>query len=264
MDYIEHVRRLLAQHPCGLLTDIDGTISPIAATPDAAQVSPIARKQLHILSQHIDLVGAISGRAAADAAKMVGLPDLLYIGNHGMEVWQHGIAAPIPEAEQYTETIKTLLQKAEAQIVIPGVLFENKGVTASVHYRLAPDPQLTGAQIGTVLQKLTTEYGLRLTEGRLVWELRPPLDINKGTAIRRLVEQHQLRGIIFLGDDRTDADAFTVLRDIRAETGCVTLNVGIMAAETPAIVRELADVLVDGVAGTERFLSDVVEIVTSH
>jgi trehalose 6-phosphate phosphatase len=181
-----------------------------------------------------------------------------------MEAWSHGKAAPVAEAGQYIGAIEVVMRQAQAQITMPGVMFENKGVTASVHYRLTSDPHYVGAQIGTVLQQLATEHGLRLTEGRLVWELRPPLEINKGTAIRQVVQQYKLRGVIFLGDDRTDADAFAVLRELRANANCVTLNVGVVAVETPAVVRELADVLVEGIAGTEQFLSDLADIATKQ
>ncbi len=251
--------RVLANKPCGLLTDIDGTISPIAPTPGTAQVSPVARAHLRHLARQLAVVGAISGRAASDAAALVGLPELVYIGNHGMEEWKDGRAQPIAEAQLYVDAIATVVAEAQAQIALPGVLFENKGVTASVHFRLAAAPERVGAEIGAVLEALAARHGLRVTGGRLVWEIRPPLAINKGTAMRRLVAEHRLRGAIFLGDDRTDTDAFSALRELREHGQCTTLSVGVLAAETPQIVCELADVVVAGVAGVEQFLAEAVE-----
>ena len=271
------LRQIVLQRPCGLLTDIDGTISPIAPTPAAAQVTPNARRELQQLARRLDLVAAISGRAATDAAALVGLPELIYIGNHGLEIWQDGQAAPVPEAVEYAAAVNALLSSAQermarqdggrdtqAQSLPPGILFENKGVTASIHYRLADDPAQAEAALGALLQALAAQHGLVITQGRMVWEIRPPLAINKGTAARRLVQQHGLRSAIFLGDDRTDADAFRVLRELRAQGDCATLSVGVTAPETPSIVRELADVMVDGVAGVEAFLAQLNAIVAAQ
>lgn len=247
---------VLAARPCGLLTDIDGTISPIAPTPDAARVSPVAREQLRRLAQRLELVGVISGRAAADAAALVDLGELVYIGNHGLERWQHGQARPAPEALPFVPLIARVLDEARAAIDLPGVIVENKGVTGAVHYRLTDDPTSAGAAIGAMLERLTARYGLKLTPGRMVWEIRPPLETNKGTALRTLAREYGLRGLIFLGDDRTDADAFAVLRDLRRDGGA-TLAVGVEADETPPEIRALADVLVPGIAGVEAFLTQV-------
>jgi trehalose 6-phosphate phosphatase len=251
----ELLRQILGQGPCGLLTDIDGTISPIAATPAESRVSSAARESLRLLAQRLDLVAAISGRAASDAAALVGLPELIYIGNHGLELWRDGLARPLPEAAAYGPAIEDLLRAAQERIALPGVLFENKGLTASVHYRLADAPEQAGVALGEILQALAAERGLILTPGRMVWELRPPLAVNKGTAARWLVEHYHLRSVLFLGDDRTDADAFQALRELRAQGSCAALNIGVAAAETPAIVRELADIMVDGVTGVEALLA---------
>ena len=256
--------RVLRNQPCGLLTDIDGTISPIAATPDAARVSSVAREHLRHLAQYLAVVGVISGRGASDAAALLGLPELIYIGNHGMEEWKAGRSEPITAARPYVNAITAVLQEAQAQIKLPGVLFENKGVTASVHYRLTRDPQQAQAAIGEVLATLAAQHDLRVTGGRLVWELRPPLTVNKGTAIHRIVAEHNLRGAIFLGDDRTDTDAFVALRELREQGHCATLNIGVLAAETPEIVRQLADVGVDGITGVEQFLAQAVEVVSAQ
>ena len=256
--------RVLSNQPCGLITDIDGTISPIAPTPDTAQVSPVAREQLRLLARHIAVVGVISGRGAGDAAALVGLPELVYIGNHGLEEWKNGQVQPIAEAQLYADAIATVVAEAQVQIALAGVLFENKGVTASVHYRLAADPERAGAEVGAVLETLAARHGLRLTGGRLVWEIRPPLAINKGTAMRRLVAEHSLRGAIFLGDDRTDTDAFVALRELREQGQSMTLSVGVLAAETPQIVRELADVVVAGITGVEQFLAEAVALVSAY
>src|SRR4051812_18581165 len=81
LDVVSHV-------PAGLFTDIDGTISQIAVVPSEATVSELARTAMDRLSRKLAVVGAVTGRAAGDGAAMIGLPDLLVVGNHGLE-WQH-------------------------------------------------------------------------------------------------------------------------------------------------------------------------------
>lgn len=258
------LEQVLMQRPRALLTDIDGTISPLAATPADAVVSATARSLLHTLSRRFDLVAAITGRAVADAVQMVGLPELRYIGNHGMEQWRDGQAAPLPAAAAYAPAISAALKAARDRITLPGMLFEHKGVTGAIHYRLTSDPDVAHAEIARVLEPLAAQHQLRLTRGHLVFELRPPLAINKGTAVRSLIEQRQLRGAIFMGDDRTDADAFAVLRELRAQRVCATLNVGVITATTPTVIREQADVLVAGVGGVEALLHDIVTLTTAN
>ncbi|WP_026369730.1 trehalose-phosphatase [Kallotenue papyrolyticum] len=260
----QHLASVLAARPCGLLTDIDGTISPIAPTPEAAQVSPAAREYLRALARHLALVGVVSGRAAADAAALVGLPELVYVGNHGLEIWRGGSAQPMPEALPYVPLIARVLDEARAAINLPGVIVENKGVTGAVHYRLSTDPASAGPAIGALLRDLCARHGLKLTPGRMVWEIRPPLEADKGTAVRALAQQYGLRGLIFLGDDRTDADAFAVLRDLRRQGAALTLAIGVAADETPREVRELADVLVPGVAGAESVLAQAAALAAAQ
>ena len=251
---------ILDNYPVGLLLDIDGTISPIASTPEAASVPEPIRVLLGRLAARLALVAAVSGRVAADAARMVGVTGMVYAGNHGLEMFRDGLSVPLPEAAPFQDAIAEVLRSAEVELPSPGLIFENKGLTASVHYRLAADPAAAGAEAGTVLERLASMHGLRLTAGRMVWEIRPPLEANKGTAVRRLVEEYRLRGAIFCGDDRTDVDAFTVLSELRSGGICATLNVGVAAAETPREVQVGADVLVDGVTGMERLLQTLVEL----
>ncbi len=252
------LQQILTCRPCGLLTDIDGTLSPIVPSPDLAQVSPFVRQQLQLLAQRIELVAAITGRAAADAAKLVGVPNLAYVGNHGLEIWRDGKTELIPAAQSYIGAISDLMRQAQARIKLPGVVFEDKGATASIHYRQTADPAQAEEQIRETLQELAVQHGLILTQGRMVWEIRPPVDVNKGVAARQLVHEYGLRGAFFLGDDRTDVDAFAVLRDLRERGECVTLNVGVAGPEMPEVVREMADILVDGVSGVERLLAQLV------
>lgn len=248
---------LLSQPRLGLVTDVDGTISPIVADPGAAQVTPRARALLKALRAHLALVAVISGRAAADVRERVGVPGIVVVGNHGLEFWADGPDGAIqlaPEATACRPALEAARDTLHAAL-LPGMQIEDKGATLSVHYRRAPDPAAAEAAFGPVAQAVADAHGLRLYHGRMVFELRPALDINKGTAFRRLVHDYALDGAVYLGDDTTDADALRAARDLRAAGTCYALALGVESGSTPPSVRAASDALLPGVAGVEDFLA---------
>lgn len=245
---------LLTLERVGVFTDIDGTISPIAPTPDAAVVDPLCKDALQRLVSLTSRVAAVSGRAAANAWAMVGLEGIRYIGNHGLEWWADGVTMPAPTAVPYIAAVEQALAELATHALPAGVLIENKGVTASVHYRLTANPDEAAALLATILAPICQQHGLRLWPGRMIYELRPPLQLNKGTALADLLRTDDLQGAIFLGDDTTDVDGFLAMNYAHA-TGLHTLAIGVLSAETPVIVRETCDVTVQGVAGAAALLT---------
>lgn len=250
----EPVLEALLERPSGLFTDIDGTISPVAPTPDEARVDPEAVEALAALAPLLDVVAAITGRGARYAYDMVDVPELVYVGNHGLEEMADGELQLVPEAAPYEGQIAPVFARAREAVSAPGVLWEDKGVTGSVHYRQAPDPVRAQAEIVRALQPLVEGTGFALHEGRMIVEVRPATGLDKGSAARRLIRRYALRGCVFLGDDVTDTDAFRVLREMRDADGLRAVCVGVLSAETPAAVRELADVTVNGVPGVVELL----------
>jgi trehalose 6-phosphate phosphatase len=242
---------VLLQTPSAVVTDIDGTISAIAATPAEAMVDPGAKAALDLLNRRLAAVAVVSGRAPQDGAVMVGLPDLTYIGNHGLERIARGMPWTHPTAAAAQPAIAAALAEIEtaarAAADLPWLIVENKGVTGSIHYRLAPDPALAIALLEPLVRDAATRHGLRLTLGRMIFEVRPPLAVNKGTAIRELAEELGLRGIVFFGDDVTDVDAFRALRGMRASGDAATLRVGVLGPDTSPLVLEEIDLSIDGV-----------------
>ncbi len=242
---------VLLQTPSAVLTDIDGTISAIAATPAEAMVDPGAKAALDLLTRRLAAVAVVSGRACQDGAVMVGLPDLTYVGNHGLEriargtPWTHPTAAAAQPA--IAAALAEIETAARSAADLPWLIVENKGVTGTIHYRLAPDPALAIALLEPLVREAATRHGLRLTLGRMIFEVRPPLAVNKGTAIRELAEELGLRGIVFFGDDVTDVDAFRTLRDMRASGDAATLRVGVLGPDTSPLVLEEIDLSIDGV-----------------
>lgn len=245
---------LLTAHRLGLVTDVDGTISPIVSRPEAAQVTPRSRELLAALAQKLALVGVISGRAVDDVQARVGIPTLVYVGNHGLERWASGRVEVAPEAQKYRPALKAVADSVRDHL-LPGMQIEDKGATYSIHYRNAADPARAETELAPLLQRLATQNAIRLFQGRMIFELRPPLDIDKGTAFEALVHDYQLDAALYLGDDTTDADALRACKRLRAAETCYAIGVGVVADETLAAVIESADVLAHGIAQVEAFLA---------
>jgi trehalose 6-phosphate phosphatase len=242
---------VLRQAPSAVVTDIDGTISAIAPTPAEAMVDPGAQAALALLVERLAVVAVVSGRAPQDGVAMVGLPELIYVGNHGPEriargtPWTHPVAAAAQPS--IAAALAEIESAARSVADMPWLLIENKGVTGTVHYRLAPDQIAAAALLEPLARSAADRHGLRLTLGRMIFEVRPALAVNKGTAIRELAQDLGLRGIVFFGDDVTDVDAFRALRELREAGEAATLRVGVLGPDTsPAVLAEI-DLSVVGV-----------------
>ncbi len=259
-------RAILRRSPAGLLTDIDGTISAIAPTPGDAFVPEGIKASLRALAERLSLVAVVSGRAADAGRMMVGVDDLLYIGNHGMERLRGETRTAHPVAATSAPAVgKALAEISETLAASPlaaVALVENKGLTGTVHYRLAPDQAAALELLGPVVSSIAEKHGLRVTTGRAILELRPPVRIDKGTAVADVVAEHGLRGAIFLGDDITDVDAFQALAAARVGGSVETLTIGVVGPETPAAVRAAVDATVQGVDGAADLLATLASDLT--
>lgn len=240
--------------PFGFFCDIDGTLAPLVATPGEAKVTERARSLLRDVARLADFVAVVTGRDLADARRMVGLDEVAYVGNHGLEWWLDGRRVDAPYVERFRALMADLANRLEAALDLRGVLVERKGPVLAVHYRLAEDPEQARSRILKVLASLAPPEDVRLREAIKVVELFPAVDVNKGAAVRALAERQGLRSAVFAGDDWTDLDAFRAIRDLREEGRLAGRTVAVRHAETPAPVVEAADEVVEGVAGTEGLL----------
>src|SRR5215210_218311 len=236
-----------------VLTDIDGTLAPIVPTPDMSEVSEELRYLLRRLSEKYLLVAGISGRKTQDAFDLIGLDDVLYFGNHGFEILREGEVEVIPEALPYLERVQELERLAKEELAPQGAFVEEKGITASVHYRNAP--REVGKRSVEFVKREGERLDLRITVGRGVVEARPPIRADKGTAVRTLVEEYRPERAMFIGDDTTDLDAFRELENLRNDgTLQEILRIGVSSEEGPPEIKDQADIVVDGVEGVGRIL----------
>ena len=237
----------------GLVTDVDGTISPIVDVPDEARVTPRNLELLATLGAQLTLMAVVSGRSAEDVYQRVGLPGLVYIGNHGMEQWENEKLFVSPTAAAYRDNLLAATPEIK-QVLVSGMHFEDKGATVSVHYRQTSHPEKVARELTPIMQSIAEKHGLHLTQGRMVFEFRPPVKIDKGTAFEELVKAHRLEAAFYLGDDTTDVAVFLAARRLRERGQCLAYGLGVASQGTPQAVLTEADYLVQGVAGVESFL----------
>jgi trehalose-phosphatase len=214
--------------PLIIMLDVDGTLSPIAPRPQDATVPQATRRAVATLAARPGVhVAIVSGRGAADARRLVSVGNIWVIGNHGLEVvGPQGESEIVPQAEEFRTPMAQASRRIAASLThVTGVTLEDKVWSLSVHYRLA-DPAVV-PRLRASLAAVAEQYGLRMTEGKGVLELRPPVDHDKGTAVlalaRRLGGLVPGTSVIFAGDDVTDEDAFRTLR--RHNHDAVTIRV---------------------------------------
>jgi len=216
----------LAEDPgrAAVFLDVDGVLAPIVPRPEDARVPDATRDELRRLNERYALVACISGRAGPDAQRVVGVPELVYVGNHGLELNDEAI-------EWHGR-----LQQFLADVDWPAT--ENKGLTASLHYRNSEDEDAARATLEDVKAR-AERAGLVARFGRKVLELLPPVDVHKGTAVKKLLSERKLRRALYAGDDTTDLDAFRALDGLD-----VSVRIAVVSEEGPIELREAADLTV--------------------
>lgn len=256
-EWVSRLKPIAASPPWGLISDVDGTLSPIAPTPQAARLDPRCHAALQRLAQRLALVAVISGRPAEEARRLVDVPEAVYVGLHGLERWERGRAWRDPRAERYLPRLRQVLERAKERIALPEVVWEDKGLLFAVHTRLAAGGPAAQARVEAALRPLVETAGLRLLTGRQVIEVLPPVEANKGKALVKVIHDYRLKGAIYMGDDRTDLDAFRALRRWSGHG----LAVGIDSAEAPPELRTEADLLLEGVSQAYEFLESLADLV---
>lgn len=225
-----------------LLLDFDGTLAPIVDRPELAEMPSRTRRALErLMAMPGVTVAVVSGRVLADVRERAAIPGIAYAGNHGMEIEGAGLhrihpqaAAARPELEQVAARIMADLEG------IDGAFVEDKGLTLSIHYRMAPEREADVREI--VLEAAEGRPALHVTEGKMVLEVRPRVEWDKGRAVLFLLEQMRPPAqapVIYLGDDRTDEDAFRALR------GWSGAAEGVLIAEAPPADSAAASYLRD-------------------
>jgi trehalose 6-phosphate phosphatase len=241
-----------------ILTDVDGTLAPIAGRPEQAAVPGRARELLEALSGRYGLVGCISGRQAMEARRLVGVNDLAYAGNHGLELLLPGEEAPRldPGLDGDERAASDFVARLDAEgLASLGLRLEDKGPIQSLHWRGASDERAAEARA----HEIAADAGRAKLEprwGRKVLELRPLGGGGKDAAVAALLAGEEIAAAVYAGDDRTDLDAFRRLRELCEEGRLESaLCVGVVSPEAPPELAEECDLAVDGPDGWLELLA---------
>lgn len=230
-----------------MLTDVNGTIAPIAERPELAEVPERVRELLATLAGRYPLVGCISGRPALDARRMVGVEELTYSGNHGFELLLPGETEPHPDPlldGREGDAAKFVAGLDQREMEELGIRVEDKGAIVALHWRGSPNESEAEAWASELASEAEWQ-GLVAHRGRLVIEIRPDVAIDKGRALASLLGGQEISSALYAGDDVTDADAFKVLGELREVGGLTAIaRVAIASEEAPPQVRAGADLVV--------------------
>jgi trehalose-phosphatase len=243
-----------------ILTDVDGTLAPIAERPEQAAVPARASELLARLGESYGLVGCVSGRRAEEARDLVGLDSIAYAGNHGLELLLPGDEAPRPDPSlegREGEAAAFLAALHTGSPEAAGLRLEDKGPIQALHWRGAADERAAEARAHEIAAA-AGRAGLELRWGRKVLELRPAGGGGKDAAVAALLAMDGVTRAVYAGDDRTDLDAFRRLREL-VEEGALeaAVCVGIVSDEGPPEIAEEADIAVEGPEGWIELLAEL-------
>ena len=245
-----------------ILLDIDGTLAPIVRHAEDAHVPENTRTTLIAVAKAYGLVACISGRTAADARRIVSIGSIAYVGNHGGELLRPGASKPEvePEFAHWSRRIQEFAAQASSdELTRLRVRFEDKGAIVAWHWRGAPDEEAARAAVERIAEQ-AERAGLKPHWGRKVLEVRPPVRIDKGGAVQRLLRDAEVDAALYAGDDTTDLDAFRALAQL-AESGRLkaAVRVGVRSDEGPPEIAQEADLVVDAGEGVRALLAALLD-----
>ena len=230
--------------------DYDGTLAPIVDRPWQAVPAAGALEVLIALAPRVRALALVTGRPADVVVELAGLaqvPGLVVLGQYGAQRWSGGEVtspAPLPGVARARAGLPALLAAEGAEL-------EDKGISLVVHTRRCAEPAGALTRLTAPVQEVAASTGLEMHPGRFVLELRPP-GFDKGSALLSLCDPLPA-AVLFAGDDLGDLAAFDAVEELRA-AGAHGVLVCSGSQEGPAVLRERADVVVDGPAGVVELL----------
>ena len=242
-----------------LFFDVDGTLAPIVERAADAHVPKETSLLLSRLSRRYGRVACISGRSAADVRRLVGVGGIAYAGSHGAELLEPNATSPriAPDFQRWEPQVKEFVSERDTpELRVLRVRIEDKGPIMTFHWRGAPDEEAARDRVRELAAEAEAG-GLAVHWGRKVLEIRPPVPVHKGLAVRELTGD-STRAALYAGDDLTDLDGFAALTAL-AEEGRLehAVRVGVLSEEGPSEIRSEADLAVDGVEGMKSVLAEL-------
>lgn len=240
-----------------ILSDIDGTLHPIVEKPDQIHFNDFVSVVLEKLAKKYALVSLITGRSLKSALSFIKVRGVVYIGNHGLEVSRNSKIGYAKNVQKYIPNIRSALKLVSESDLskISEIYIEDKGVAIAVHYRRAPAKLF---EVEKIVNRIANNLGLKVIKGRKVYELQPPLDIDKGTALEEIIKQSEVNLALYMGDDISDIKAFKRLKKITLPN-FQAITIGIRSSEVSEIENEKSvDYLIDSVDDSIALLNSLV------
>ena len=236
-----------------IVTDVDGTIAPIVARPEAAEVLPEAIRSLKQLVKGYQGVGLLSGRGLSDLRRMANIPGAYYVGNHGIEMSYDGedytnvdLAVGLIGLGEAKRVLRTAIEVGADDITV-----EYKDYSVAIHYRLVDDSSRIEA-LNSLVEQLASAHDLHLLKGKKVFELQAGANGGKDLGMKAILDHVAQRTgtaverVIFFGDDVTDIDAFEYLQKLRSDGSVDTMSVAVDGgSEQSPAVRQAARLLIE-------------------
>ena len=217
LDEIE--QKVKASEKVFLGMDHDGTVSEIITTLADARMTYSMRETIKNLRDNPNIyVAMISGRILRELKDVAKIEDIYYAGNHGFEI-EGPYYKNVFNDKEALENIANITEKETRKFEnVEGVWFEKKIFTTSFHYRGVP-PEKQESVRQEIFDALSQYDNVRIVEGKMLFNIRPIADINKGQAFITIAKhlykddwRKHLTGI-YIGDDNSDEDALKILED---------------------------------------------------
>ncbi len=249
-------------------TDFDGVLSPLVEDPAMSRPVEGALDALARLARSVNQVAIVTGRPALVATELTGvtghsgLGRLVVLGHYGLERWEAATGKvtsdPVPAGvAEARDRLPGLLQ----ELGLPDAFVEDKESSLAVHTRRLPDPVGAFDRLRTPLTELAESAELRLEPGNLVLELRPP-GIDKGVALRRLLESTGARSILYAGDDLGDLAAYRAIEEQR-KAGLRAVLLASRSSNATELI-EAADIVVDDPTGVVTVLTALSDAIAAR
>ena len=253
LDHLADVAAVLEGRRIGLLLDVDGTISEMVPDPWGAVVSEPIRATLHQLHGTLPLVAIVTGRASLQARDIVGVPELTYVGDHGLERLEGGRVSLAEGARPFQGELSRLRSGLEERFRSSGLVVEDKGGSFAIHYRLAGNQEEARDAALEAIEVLS-KGRFKVVMGKTVINVLPSVPLTKGTAAAALIKEHGLTGAIAMGDDLTDLDLFRAVTEASHGTGFSGITAAVVGPESPPQAEAGADYTLSSVSEVEKFL----------
>jgi trehalose 6-phosphate phosphatase len=249
-------------------SDFDGVLSPLVEDPARSRPVEGALDALARLARSVNQVAIVTGRPALVATELSGvsgypgLGNLVVLGHYGLERWDAATGKvtsdPVPEG---VATARDRLPGLLREVGVPDAFVEDKDSSLAVHTRRLEDPVRALELLRAPLRALAQEAGLRLEPGNLVLELRPP-GIDKGIALRRLIESTGARSILYAGDDLGDLAAYRAIQEQR-DAGLRGVLLATRSSNATELI-EAADIVVDDPSGVVTVLTALSDAISAR